>query len=188
MLFSGLCFGPIVCSYYEFSDQFLPPENGITTRLRKVLMDQTIYLTIKCSAYISAVLLLAGEDLSSVSQTVKEKIGGVILTAWKFWPIVHCITYSVTPSQHRILWVNSVDLIWNAILASQAQSNDALEDVNVDLSKLETDDEDEVTALNFTNTSDNDALLIVSSTNNDIRNVRNINSNTTNTQAVSAVS
>jgi len=84
--------------------------------------------------------------------------------------------------------VNSVDLIWNAILASQAQSNDALEDVNVDLSKLETDDEDEVTALNFTNTSDNDALLIVSSTNNDIRNVRNINSNTTNTQAVSAVS
>jgi len=84
-------------------------------------MDQTIYLTIKCSVYISAVGLLAGEDLSTVSQTVQDKIGGIILTAWKFWPIIHCITYSIIPAQHRILWVNSVDLVWNAILASQAQ-------------------------------------------------------------------
>jgi len=117
----GLCFGPIVHQYYEFSDAILPAENGLFTRLEKILMDQTIYLTIKCSVYISAVGLLAGEDLSTVSQTVQDKIGGIILTAWKFWPIIHCITYSIIPAQHRILWVNSVDLVWNAILASQAQ-------------------------------------------------------------------
>ena len=33
---------------------------------------------------------------------------------------------SVIPAQHRILWVNSVDLVWNAILASQAQSKDSV--------------------------------------------------------------
>lgn len=91
--FIGLCFGPLVHQYYEFSDAILPPENGLVTRLEKIFMDQTIYLTVKCSIYISAVGLLAGEDWGTVRQTVKDKIRGVVLTAWKFWPIVHCITY-----------------------------------------------------------------------------------------------
>jgi protein Mpv17 len=91
--FIGLCFGPLVHQYYEFSDAILPPENGLVTRLEKIFMDQTIYLTVKCSIYISAVGLLAGEDWSTVKQTVKDKIVGVVFTAWKFWPIVHCITY-----------------------------------------------------------------------------------------------
>ena len=119
--FIGLCFGPLVHQYYQFSDTILPPENGLITRLEKILMDQTIYLTVKCSIYISAVGLLGGDDWETVQQTVKDKIGGVVVTAWKFWPLVHCITYGLIPARHRILWVNSVDLVWNAILASQAQ-------------------------------------------------------------------
>mmetsp|Transcript_30605 Transcript_30605/g.72197 ORF Transcript_30605/g.72197 Transcript_30605/m.72197 type:complete len:387 (+) Transcript_30605:96-1256(+) len=127
--FIGLCFGPLVHQYYEFSDAILPPENGLVTRLQKIFMDQTIYLTVKCSVYICAVGLLAGEDLATVTQSVKDKIGGIVQTAWKFWPIVHCITYSVIPAQHRILWVNSVDLVWNAILSSAAQRNSVFEEV-----------------------------------------------------------
>jgi protein Mpv17 len=91
--FIGLCFGPCVHQYYEFSDAILPPENGLVTRLEKILMDQTIYLTVKCSIYICAVGLLAGEDWLTVKQRVKDKIVGIVFTAWKFWPLVHCITY-----------------------------------------------------------------------------------------------
>ena len=118
--FIGLCFGPLVHEYYQFSDSILPPEDGIVTRLEKIVMDQTIYLTVKCSIYISAVGLLSGKDWPTVQQTVKDKIVGIVFTAWKFWPLVHCITYGLIPARHRILWVNSVDLVWNAILASMA--------------------------------------------------------------------
>ena len=79
--FIGLCFGPLVHEYYEFSDAVLPPENGLLTRLQKILMDQTVYLTVKCSVYISAVGLLSGDDWESVRQTVREKIGGIVATA-----------------------------------------------------------------------------------------------------------
>ncbi len=41
--FIGLCFGPLVHLYYEFSDTILPVEVGIN-RLYKICMDQTIYL------------------------------------------------------------------------------------------------------------------------------------------------
>ena len=93
-------------------------------RVEKIFMDQTIYLTVKCSIYIFSVGVLSGDSIETAKTTVKDKIGGVVLTAWKFWPLVHCITYGVIPARHRILWVNSVDLIWNAILASQAQKGD----------------------------------------------------------------
>jgi protein Mpv17 len=79
--FIGLCFGPLVHEYYEFSDAILPPENGLVVRLQKIFMDQTIYLTAKCCLYISAVGLLAGEEWETVSKTVQDKIGGIVLTA-----------------------------------------------------------------------------------------------------------
>ncbi len=132
----GLCFGPLVHEYYEFSDAILPPQNGLVTRLQKILMDQTLYLTIKCSMYIGAVGLLAGEDRQTIGQTIRDKIGGIVVTAWKFWPAVHCVTYSVIPSQHRVLWVNSVDLVWNAILSSAAQKSEETEESSAEKTEL----------------------------------------------------
>ena len=125
--FIGLCFGPLVHMYYEWSDTILPVEAGIMNRVKKVFMDQTLYLSIKCSIYISAVGLLAGEDWEDVQQTVKARIGPVCFTAWKFWPLVHVVTYSVVPARHRILWVNCVDLVWNAILSTLSRKIEPLE-------------------------------------------------------------
>jgi len=139
--FIGLCFGPLVHEYYQFSDSILPPEDGMIVRLQKILMDQSIYLTVKCSIYISAVGLLSGDDWPTVQQTVKDKIGGIVLTAWKFWPLVHCITYGLVPARHRILWVNSVDLVWNAILATKAQKVSPNEDVFDVLAAVDTEEE-----------------------------------------------
>ncbi|GAX24839.1 protein Mpv17 [Fistulifera solaris] len=125
--FIGLCFGPLVHEYYQFSDTILPLDspNPLLTRVEKIVMDQTIYLSVKASIYVAAVALLAGESVETAKTNVKERIVGIVTTAWKFWPLVHCLTYTVVPAQHRILWVNCVDLFWNAILASMtgAKSN-----------------------------------------------------------------
>ena len=125
--FIGLCFGPLVVYYYQFSDHILPLDGGLTNRIAKILMDQTIYLSVKCSMYIMAVGVLQGDSVATAAQNVKDKIKGIVFTAWKFWPLVHCITYSVIPAQHRILWVNMVDLVWNAILATISQKDAPVE-------------------------------------------------------------
>lgn len=117
--FIGLCFGPLVHEYYQFSDYILPVEGGTINRLLKIAMDQTVYLTVKCSIYIMAIGLLQGDSIDASWANVKNKIKGICFTAWKFWPLVHLITYNVIPARHRILWVNCVDLVWNAILASK---------------------------------------------------------------------
>ncbi|KAL7560025.1 hypothetical protein ACA910_013516 [Epithemia clementina (nom. ined.)] len=120
--FIGLCFGPLVHEYYQFSDTILPVDGGLGNRVCKIMMDQSIYLVVKCSMYIMAVNTLQGQNFETSTRAVKEKIGGIVFTAWKFWPLIHCITYSVIPARHRILWVNCVDLVWNAILASMSQT------------------------------------------------------------------
>mmetsp|Transcript_8828 Transcript_8828/g.12551 ORF Transcript_8828/g.12551 Transcript_8828/m.12551 type:complete len:548 (+) Transcript_8828:63-1706(+) len=136
----GMFFGPLVHQYYEFSDTILPVDIGMN-RLYKILMDQTLYLSVKCSIYIIAVGILSGETLETATQNVKNKIAEIMLTAWKFWPLVHCVTYNVIPARHRILWVNCVDLIWNAILAlktSGQTDDDDNADEEISVSSLET--------------------------------------------------
>jgi protein Mpv17 len=154
--FIGLCFGPLVHEYYQFSDYILPVEAGMFTRLQKILMDQTIYLTVKCSIYISAVGLLQGDDWSTVKTNVQTKLPNIVLTAWKFWPLVHLVTYGVIPARHRILWVNCVDLVWNAILATMSQKK---EDVVQDVVVLESSSSLNVTETSLMTNSTTDAVL-----------------------------
>lgn len=56
---------------------------------------------------------------------------------------MHCVTYTVIPARHRILWVNCVDLIWNAILASKTAANsDATKDAESQLQPYALSEED----------------------------------------------
>ena len=55
--FIGLCFGPLVHEYYQFSDHILPPDS-LVNRMEKIFMDQSIYLSVKASIYVAAVSLL----------------------------------------------------------------------------------------------------------------------------------
>ena len=97
----------------------------------KIIMDQIIYLSAKCTICIIAVNnILAGESFEHSLQTARDKIKGIMFTAWKFWPLVHCITYSVIPVRHRILWVKCVDLFWNAIL--ELKTNSAGDEDDID--------------------------------------------------------
>ena len=45
------------------------------------------------------------------------------------------MTYGLIPARHRILWVNSVDLVWNAILASKARDDDGEDDESMEALK-----------------------------------------------------
>jgi protein Mpv17 len=49
-----------VHEYYQFSDTILPLDspNPLLTRVEKIVMDQTIYLSVKASIYVAAVALL----------------------------------------------------------------------------------------------------------------------------------
>tara|TARA_B100000459_G_C8430838_1_gene137318 strand:+ start:130 stop:354 length:225 start_codon:yes stop_codon:yes gene_type:complete len=55
---------------------------------------------------------------------VREKTPGIVLTGAKFWGFVSFITYGVVPLEHRVLWVDCVEIIWVAILSQSAAGKD----------------------------------------------------------------
>lgn len=57
-------------------------------------------------------------------EEVKARLWGILTAAWRFWPLVHCVTYGLIPAQHRILWVNCVDLVWSSILSGMASGGE----------------------------------------------------------------
>eukprot|EP00804_Cyclotella_cryptica_P019189 CCRYP_006100-RA/>CCRYP_006100-RA protein AED:0.46 eAED:0.46 QI:0/-1/0/1/-1/0/1/0/118 len=118
-----MCLGPAVHKYCEFSDWILPVDGatlGITNRAFKILMDQTIYLAVNCSIYIVAIGVLNGEPVENSAENVKNQLKPIMFTVWRFWPLVHCVTYALIPVRHHILRVIFVDLVRKAILASEA--------------------------------------------------------------------
>ena len=153
----GMCFGPLVHEYYEFSDYILPVEVGVN-RFYKIFMDQTIYIFVKCNIYIIAVNMLAGQSREYSVREAKTKIGNIMFTAWRFWPLVHCVTYGAIPARHRILWVNCVDLFWNAILASLAgkENNNDDDDTNEQVDDIVVANNHNNITIDVTNTKNDD--------------------------------
>jgi hypothetical protein len=64
--------------------------------------------------------VLSGKPLNDTAADVQGKLGPIMSRAWRFWPFVHLVTYSVIPPAQRVLWVNCVDLVWSSILAGMA--------------------------------------------------------------------
>ena len=117
----GAFFGPLVCAYYSFSDDVLPPMDPSNIPY-KILMDQTLYAATKYSMYLGLVGLGSGKDVEQCKGEIQTKLLPTLQTGWKFWPLVHLITYNAIPPRHRILWINCVDLVWVTILASIGSS------------------------------------------------------------------
>ena len=68
-------------------------------RVCKIVMDQNVYLGAKCSIYIALVGLLNGQTLPQATGAAKGRIKPVMLAAWRFWPHIHCCTYTFVPAK-----------------------------------------------------------------------------------------
>ena len=50
-------------------------------------------------------------------RTAREKIWETLIANWKVWPIAQLINFSLIPLNFRVLWVNLVGILWNAIVS-----------------------------------------------------------------------
>ena len=65
------------------------------------------------------------DSLDSISQDVKRTAIPLIMSGLKLWPLAHCVTYGLVPVENRLLWVDTVEILWVTILATQAAGTEA---------------------------------------------------------------
>ncbi|KAK9835318.1 hypothetical protein WJX81_001525 [Elliptochloris bilobata] len=118
-----LAHGPLSHLYYEKLDRFfiLSPyfDGGDAwyTPLFKIAVDQTAWSVTWNSLYYILLGLMKLESPAVIISTVRASWWDVLKAGWRLWPIAHLVTYFVVPCAHRVLWVDTVELVWVTILA-----------------------------------------------------------------------
>ena len=132
-------------------------EAGWWSVIPKIAIDQIVWGTIWNSLYLSSVGIMqlamaphrpqkqAEDDMTdensstrrlslsniqNVLEETKSSIVPLFVDGLKLWPFAHIITYGVIPVEDRLLWVDAVEIIWVAIMATKAAENKTKTDSN----------------------------------------------------------
>lgn len=111
--------GPLSHFYYIVLDELTIPLHltGANNALFKVLIDQTIWSATWNSIYYFLIGVLRFDSMQTIRATVRTNFLPVIIAGWKLWPFAHCITYGLIPQEHRLLFVDAVEIVWVMLLS-----------------------------------------------------------------------
>jgi len=86
--------------------------------LAKVVLDQTIFSLYLNGAYCFLTESLQGRSLRAIANKIRAAAWPCLSAGWRFWPAAHSLTYSIVPQHLRVLWVDILEVMWVAILAT----------------------------------------------------------------------
>ncbi|GAB4824113.1 hypothetical protein N2152v2_011159 [Parachlorella kessleri] len=140
VLRSGLCgfiaHGPLSHIYYLALDSWFAhmtlPNSEWVTPVLKMGVDQTAWSLFWNSTYYVLLGVLKLESPATIAATVRNTWWDLLKAGWRLWPFVHIVTYGLLPVQHRLLFVDAVELVWVTILSVYGQQQrHALEEAGV---------------------------------------------------------
>lgn len=121
--------GPLCHYWMVFMETYLDFGGAWWATGFKVIADQTVwslYLNAMYSFFIGA---LAFRKPSVVWNDIKTTSWPALKVSWRFWPFVHCISFShAVPLDLKLLWVDVMEIVWVTLL-SRVANKDAQEGV-----------------------------------------------------------
>eukprot|EP00611_Tribonema_gayanum_P016666 TRINITY_DN29058_c0_g1_i1.p1 TRINITY_DN29058_c0_g1~~TRINITY_DN29058_c0_g1_i1.p1 ORF type:complete len:352 (-),score=52.23 TRINITY_DN29058_c0_g1_i1:150-1205(-) len=117
--------GPMCHFWIEWMQANLDFDGAWWNFLPKVVADQTVYSLVLNAAYTSFVIGLSGEKKpSEILDYVKTTCVPAITSSWRFWPLIHCLSFStLIPKDFKLLFIDLMEIIWVTILSSVANKD-----------------------------------------------------------------
>ncbi|XP_075487179.1 uncharacterized protein LOC142526578 isoform X1 [Primulina tabacum] len=103
--------------YYHFCEALFPFDDWWVVPA-KVAFDQTAWSAVWNSIYFILLGVLRRESPANIFSEWKATFWPMLTAGWKLWPFAHLITYGVIPVEQRLLWVDTVELVWVTILST----------------------------------------------------------------------
>ncbi|CAN6457641.1 unnamed protein product [Victoria cruziana] len=117
--------------YYHFCEALFPFQDWWVVPA-KVAFDQTAWSALWNSIYFVVLGFLRLESPGNIFSELRATFWPMLTAGWKLWPFAHLVTYGVIPVEQRLLWVDTVELIWVTILSTY--SNEKSEARNAEAS------------------------------------------------------
>jgi protein Mpv17 len=115
--------GPLSHGWYLFCDHVFDHVLHITawwSFVPKIVVDQTVWSPIWNNTFLLLVGLFKMDSLETIWADMRRTTVPLMLSGLKLWPLAHVITYGFIPTEHRLLWVDAVEIAWVTILSTQA--------------------------------------------------------------------
>jgi len=112
----GLFEGPPHYLFYMYLDKYLPGR-AFRTIGKKILVDQLVACPMFSVQFFMGMAFLEGKTLPECWGEFKKKFPTVYLVDWLCWPPCQFINFYLIPNKYRVLYVNSVTVIWNVFLS-----------------------------------------------------------------------
>lgn len=108
--------GPSGHYFYGFLDSAIAGK-GVAQVVSKVAIDQVLWAPIFTAVFFAYLGATEGKSQRQIVEKIKNDTWIGVKTSWKFWPAAHTINFALIPTQHRLLYVNTLQVGYNMILS-----------------------------------------------------------------------
>mmetsp|Transcript_18139 Transcript_18139/g.58388 ORF Transcript_18139/g.58388 Transcript_18139/m.58388 type:complete len:330 (+) Transcript_18139:32-1021(+) len=109
-----LLLGPLAHYYYAFVAAHL----ARWPLPCKIGLDQTLYLSLYNTVYYVSLGVLSCRPVRDVARVYQTQFWLLLTAAWRLWPLVGIVTYNFVPHEHRVLFVDAIEIAYSAILST----------------------------------------------------------------------
>ena len=125
--FGIIMIGPTLHLWYKFLDRFVAKKYPVgyvlsnTERTlnaaRQMLVDQTLFAPFALFQFLAYMGAIEGKSFDSIAEKMKHDMWPTLVVNWYIWPAAQMLNFTLVPLQYRVLFVNSVAILWNAYLS-----------------------------------------------------------------------
>lgn len=118
---TGLTFsGPISHAWYALLEVAVTrlsfaTGSAVLTLATKLVLDALVFSPLAVTGYFCWRSVLEG---TNASWKLQYKWWTALRASWSFWPVANVVNFSLVPLPYRVLYNNSLSVVWNAYLSN----------------------------------------------------------------------
>jgi len=109
--------GPALFKWYGVLERRIHFRHPGATAFGKMVTDQLLFAPVALYGFFWANGKLSGLSNEEIKSNVRNSYFDVLIANYQLWPAVQMVNFWVIPLAHRILFVQTVALMWNTYLA-----------------------------------------------------------------------
>ncbi|CAM9940063.1 unnamed protein product, partial [Sphacelaria rigidula] len=120
-----LIHGPLCHYWIQLMQTYLDFGGAWWAFVPKVIADQTVWSIFLNAAYSTMIMSLQGmRPPEQVWEQVKTTAWPALTSSWRFWPLIHCVSFSsIIPTDLKLLFIDCMEIIWVTILSTVANKD-----------------------------------------------------------------
>jgi len=115
--------GPSGHFFYHWLDEKIPGKDPISV-CTKIAIDQTLWCPLFMTVFFVYLGIVHGDSVSAIGQTIRTDLWSGVQTSWKFWPLMHFVSFRYVKNKHRLLYLNTAEVFFSIMLLLIATKND----------------------------------------------------------------